>query len=190
MRSKVLKTIGLVAAMVACVGMTVFAAPSPSASTIVTSAKSDKAEVTISELSDEDQAAVAEIKTEEGLKAVLGDDFNENMTVAAVVNVSVPEGTEFPIDITFNVKGVTASSKGVILHYNGSAWEKIPTTFGEGTMTGTFTSLSPVAFVIDKTTLASGTATSPKTSASAVSAVAVLGLVALTGVCGLKKKEN
>ena len=62
MRSKVLKTIGLVAAMVACVGMTVFAAPSPSASTIVTSAKSDKAEVTISELSDEDQATVVKAR--------------------------------------------------------------------------------------------------------------------------------
>ncbi|MGN0404405.1 MAG: hypothetical protein ACI4F1_04225 [Bariatricus sp.] len=190
MKSKVLKTIGLVAAMVACVGMTVFAAPSPSASTVVTGARSDKAEVTISEVTAEDQAVIAEIKTEEGLKAVLGDDFNENMTVAAVINVSVPEGTEFPIDITFDMKGVTASTKGIILHYNGSEWEKIPTTIAEGTMTGTFTSLCPVAFVVDKTTLASGTATSPKTSASAVSAVAVLGLAALTGVCGLKKKEN
>ena len=35
MRSRVAKTLGLVVAMVACVGMTVFAAPSPSATTVV-----------------------------------------------------------------------------------------------------------------------------------------------------------
>ena len=190
MKSKILKTVGLVAAMVACVGMTVFAAGSPSASTTVTGATSDKADVTISSVKAEDEAAVADIKTEATLKVVLGDDYNENMTVVDVVEVSVPEGTEFPITITFNVTGVTANTKGAILHYNGTEWEKLDTTFGEGTMTATFTSLSPVAFVIDKTTLASGTVTSPKTSASAVSAVAVLGLAALTGVCGLKKKEN
>ena len=36
MKSKILKTVGLIAAMVACIGMTVFAEPSPAASTVVT----------------------------------------------------------------------------------------------------------------------------------------------------------
>ena len=55
---------------------------------------------------------------------------------------------------------------------------------------GTFSSLSPVAFVVDKTTLtsATGTATSPATSATTVSAVAVLGLAAVAAAFGLKKK--
>lgn len=71
-----------------------------------------------------------------------------------------------------------------------AAWEKIDTTVADGTVTGTFSSLSPVAFVVDKTTLtsATGTATSPATSATTVSAVAVLGLAAVAAAFGLKKK--
>ena len=33
MKSRILKTVGLIAAMVSCIGMTAFAAPSPAAST-------------------------------------------------------------------------------------------------------------------------------------------------------------
>ena len=40
MKSKILKTVGLIAAMVACIGMTVFAEPSPAASTVVTGVNS------------------------------------------------------------------------------------------------------------------------------------------------------
>ena len=36
MKSRILKTVGLIAAMVSCIGMTAFAAPSPAASTVVT----------------------------------------------------------------------------------------------------------------------------------------------------------
>ncbi len=194
MKSRIMKTIGLVAAMVACVGMTVFAAPSPSASTVVTGATAKNAKVVMKEVPAKYANAVKEVKSEAGLKKALGDDFSANMTVADVVEVSAEStnggSVTFPIDITFNVKGVTTSTKGQLLHWNGSEWEKIPTKMGNGTMTGTFTSLSPVAFVVDKTTLASGTASSPKTSAAAVSGVAVLGLAAVAGAFGLKKKER
>ena len=126
------------------------------------------------------------------MKEVLGSDFNANMTVADIKEVTAPEGAKFPLKITFAMKGVTASSKVQILHYDAekAAWEKIDTTVADGTVTGTFSSLSPVAFVVDKTTLtsATGTATSPATSATAVSAVAVLGLAAVAAVFGLKKK--
>ena len=112
-----------------------------------------------------------DIKTEAKLKEVLGSDFNANMTVADVKKVTAPEGAKFPLKITFVMKGVTASSKVQILHYNrsASAWEKIDTTVADGTVTGTFSSLSLV------------------TSATAVSAVAVLGLAAVAAF-GLKKK--
>ena len=133
-----------------------------------------------------------DIKTEAKLKEVLGSDFNANMTVADVKKVTAPEGAKFPLKITFAMKGVTASSKVQILHYDAekAAWEKIDTTVADGTVTGTFSSLSPVAFVVDKTTLtsATGTATSPATSATTVSAVAVLGLAAVAAAFGLKKK--
>ena len=187
MKSRILKTVGLIAAMVSCIGMTAFAAPSPAASTVVTA---------VSSATDTDGNAVnvsitSEIPTEY-TQAVAGSDFNANMTVADVKEVTAPEGAKFPLKITFVMKGVTASSKVQILHYNrsASAWEKIDTTVADGTVTGTFSSLSPVAFVVDKTTLtsATGTATSPATSATAVSAVAVLGLAAVAAVFGLKKK--
>ena len=90
------------------------------------------------------------------MKEVLGSDFNANMTVADIKEVTAPEGAKFPLKITFAMKGVTA-------------WEKIDTTVADGTVTGTFSSLSPV------------------TSATAVSAVAVLGLAAVAAF-GLKKK--
>jgi hypothetical protein len=198
MKSRILKTVGLIAAMVSCIGMTAFAAPSPAASTVVTAVSSatdtdgNAVNVSItSEIPIEYTQAVADIKTEAKLKEVIGD-FNANMTVADVKEVTAPEGAKFPLKITFVMKGVTASSKVQILHYNrsASAWEKIDTTVADGTVTGTFSSLSPVAFVVDKTTLtsATGTATSPATSATAVSAVAVLGLAAVAAVFGLKKK--
>ena len=197
MKSRILKTVGLIAAMVSCIGMTVFAAPSPAASTVVTAVSSatdtdgNAVNVSISsEIPTEYTQAVADIKTEAELKEVLGSDFNANMTVADVKEVTAPEGATFPLTITFAMKGVTASAKVQILHYTGSEWEKISTTVGEGTVTGTFNSLSPVAFVVDKTTLSSttGTTASPATSATTVSAVAVLGLAAAATAFGLKKK--
>ena len=200
MKSRILKTVGLIAAMVSCIGMTVFAAPSPAASTVVTAVNSasdangNAVNVSISsEFLAEYTQAVADIKTETKLKEVLGSDFNENMTVADIKEVTI-EGDasliNWPLTITFAMKGVTASTKVQILHYTGSEWEKISTTVGEGTVTGTFNSLSPVAFVVDKTTLSSatGTTASPATSATTVSAVAVLGLAAAVTAFGLKKK--
>jgi hypothetical protein len=192
MKSRILKTVGLIAAMVSCIGMTAFAAPSPAASTVVTAVSSATDISITSEIPAEYTQAVADIKTEAKLKEVLGSDFNANMTVADVKEVTAPEGAKFPLKITFAMKGVTASSKVQILHYDAekAAWEKIDTTVADGTVTGTFSSLSPVAFVVDKTTLtsATGTATSPATSATTVSAVAVLGLAAVAAAFGLKKK--
>ena len=139
MKSRILKTVGLIAAMVSCIGMTAFAAPSPAASTVVTAVSSatdtdgNAVNVSItSEIPIEYTQAVADIKTEAKL--------NANMTVADVKEVTAPEGAKFPLKITFVMKGVTASSKVQILHYNrsASAWEKIDTTVADGTVTGTF----------------------------------------------------
>lgn len=190
MKSRVAKTLGLVAALAACVGMTVFAAPSPSASTPVTGASAVDASGNTVEVSMTEVPAdvAASIQSEETLRVVLGDDFNENIVVADVMEVSVPEGTAFPIDITFEVPGVTSSTTAYVLHYVDGAWQTEPTTVGEGTVTGTFESLSPVAIALDKTTLSSGAGvTSPKTSASTVSVVAVIGLAAAAAAFGMKK---
>lgn len=196
MRSRVVKTLGLVVAMVACVGMTVLAAPSPSASTPVKSAaakdaKGNVVNITItSTIPAEYKAVVESLKTEAGLKEALGTAFNANMTIADVQEITVPEGTEFPLDITFNMD-VAANTKAQVLHYTDGAWKMESTSVVEGAVIAKgIESLSPFAVVVDKTTLPSGVnVPSPKTSASAVSAIAVVGLAAVVAVCGFKKKS-
>lgn len=112
--------------------------------------------------------ALNRIKTQDGLKAVMGDAFVEGMEVVDAADVTVPEGTPMPVTITFTVPGVGPDTKVAVLHYNGTAWEIVESKVGEGTITATFTSLSPVAFVIDKNTAAgeikpAGNTNSPKT---------------------------
>ena len=194
MKSRVAKTAGLVLALAACVGMTVFAEPSPSASTAITGAAAvdangNTAEVIVSELPEEYADAAAAIQTEETLREVMGDGFNENMVVVDVVDVTTEGDVAFPLDITFEVAGVTSSTNAQVLHYVDEQWQKEPRTVGEGTVTATFESLSPVAIVIDRTTLASGAGvTSPQTSAVSVSAVALVGIAAAAAAVILKKK--
>ena len=116
--------------------------------------------------------AVNTVKTTDGLKAVLGDAYVEGMEVVDAMDVSVPEGTPMPVTITFDVPGVGADTKVAVLHYNGSAWEVLEGTAGNGTITATFTSLSPVAFVVDKNTAtATGTSNGSNTSAGSSSSV-------------------
>lgn len=200
MKTRFLKTAAAVMAVVMCLGMTVFAAPSPSGSDFVVGGISNAVDadgndvsgfLEVTELPDEYADAAAQLRTAEGLQAAMGADYNENMIVLDIVEARVvgdASQVKFPVTITFQVNGVTASTRGTILHYTGSEWEKIPTTMGEGTMTGTFASLSPVAFVVDKTTLTGGTV-SPKTSAQSAAAVALLGLLAATAACGMKKRS-
>ena len=116
------------------------------------------------------EEAVNTVKTTDGLKAVLGDAYVEGMEVVDAMDVSVPEGTPMPVTITFDVPGVGADTKVAVLHYNGSAWEVLEGTAGNGTITATFTSLSPVAFVVDKNT-ATGTSNGSNTSTGSSSSV-------------------
>ncbi|MDD3414343.1 MAG: hypothetical protein EOM31_11420 [Bacteroidia bacterium] len=207
---KKLMSLLVAAAMVVGMTSTVFASSaSPSANGVMaaveaaTDANGNAVSVTIQDtasapLTEAEKKAVEEIKTTATLQAVLGAEYNANMTVADVKEVSAPEGTVFPIDITFKVNGVNASTKGSLLHFDGSAWEKIDTKFGNGTMTGTFKSLSPVAIVIDKTTAttaatSNGTtpsATSPKTSESnGAWAAAVVAVFAIGAAVTVRRKR-
>lgn len=206
MKSKVLKIFSAVMVLVMCLGMTTMAAQSPVAGVVTEIIKAVDAngnditaqvvvrEVQKSEFPVEYQALADEIRTEEGLKAALaqaGVAWDKNLVVADVKDVAIigdESQIKFPVTITFKMKGVVSTSKVIVLHWMGSAWENVPSTVGEGTVTATFNSLSPVAFIVDKTTVSSGT-TSPKTSASSTAAVALLGMSALVAVCGLKKRS-
>lgn len=169
-----------------------FAAGSPSVSGVVTGGAGTDADgnavaITITEAVDSE--AKAEL---DDLKTVLGSDYTENMVVADVKEVTVPEGTVFPVQITFDVTGVTSGSKVVVLHHNGTEWEKIPVdAVGDGTVTATFESLSPVAIVVEKTAASAAGTTSPKTGTSPVVMMAIFGaVICMAGAVVLTKKER
>lgn len=100
----------------------------------------------------------------------------------------------FPLDITFKINGITADSKVSVLHFdtNTNAWESIQTTVnGDGTVTSRFNSLSPVAFFSNSASTTSITGdTSPKTGASPVIMIAVLGAIICAGGAFLLSKNR
>lgn len=100
----------------------------------------------------------------------------------------------FPVDITFEINGITADSKVSVLHFdtNTNAWESVQTTVnGDGTVTSRFNSLSPVAFFSNSASTTSITGdTSPKTGASPVIMIAVLGAIVCAGGALLLSKNR
>ena len=112
--------------------------------------------------------------------------------------------------VTFNVQNLTSSVKNVtVLHFNGTAWEVVESSFDAAakTVTAKFASLSPVVIVADtgssnggnggsssgsssSSSSSSSAAASPKTGAASdwmmwIGAAVVLGAASVA----LKKKE-
>lgn len=123
------------------------------------------------------QDAVNKLNNIENIAALISDAKGSaieaaNVTVLDSMEVKTAPGivvsAENPVSITFSFPGVTANSNVYVLHYENGNWVVVPTTVGDGVVTGTFTSLSPVALVADKTTLKSAVlganrAVSPRT---------------------------
>lgn len=208
MRRHVKKLVAAILAMtmVCGLGMTAFAAKSPTSGGVVNKIVSavDKngnaVSVEIQEMPQEYQEVAAQIRDLGTVKSLLGAQFVEGMEVVDVRNVVVTgdkSQINWPIDITFEVPGVLTTTKVAVLHYSDEkqAWEVVPSKAGKGTITATFDSLSPVAFVVDKNTSASavgnGSTTSPKTGEGMV--VPFLGtaaiVLALGAVICLRKRE-
>lgn len=89
-------------------------------------------------------------------------DYNyekEELKFFAAVEVNL-EGSgvsaENPVTVEFAVDGVKEGDTVYVIHYNSTTneWERLPGTAGNGTVTVTFTSFSPVAFasVVGRTT--------------------------------------
>lgn len=189
-KAKKLTTMILAAVCAMAFGMTAFAAGSASTSGVAgniisaTDANGNAVEITVSETSE--PAPSADV-----LKELLQGNFVEGMRVVDVMDVSVIGDVTFPVTLTFQVPGVTADSNVAVLHYNGTAWEVVPSQAGDGTVTATFESLSPVAIVTDAAAAdgaVSGT-TSPKTGErAAIAGAGIVALFALTAAVGLKKR--
>lgn len=193
------KIFGAIIAMslVLMMGFQAVAADSPSTDGIVTEALQavDKngrsVEIDVQSLPEEYEHLAEEIKDVSALKAVLGSAYVDGMEVIDVRDVVIVGDTslvEFPLTITFKVPGVLSTTKVAVLHYVDGAWQVEPSKAGNGTITATFDSLSPVAFVVDKNT-SSSAVTSPETGENtAVPAVGAVVIVAVLGAAVLRKK--
>lgn len=195
---KIKRLAGICAAVVLALSMSLsaFAAESPSAEGIVISGKTADAngntvQVTLEEVTD--TAVKAMLDDADYLEQVIGDEYVEGMKVADMKDVSVPDGTPMPVTIEFEVNGVNKNTKVVVLHYNGTEWEKIKVDAVDyRSVTATFDSLSPVAFILDKVdeTASVGT-TSPKTGMSPLVVMAAFGaVICVAGAAALTKKER
>ena len=192
------KWLGVVSALALTVamGLNAFAAPSPAAGGAVKNeavAAVDKNgnKITVGINDNVNADVVADVKKADTLKAVLGDAYSSDMKVATVKDVKV-DAKDLPATITFAVSGVTANTKVEVLHYDGTKWEKDTVSgvkAGNGTITATFSKLSPVAFVVGDTKGGNGGTTSPKTGETSMATVAVVALVAVVAAVGLRKKE-
>lgn len=195
---KIKRLAGFCAAAVLALSMSLgaFAAESPSAEGIVISGKTSDAngnavQVALQEVTD--ATAKAKLDDADYLKQIVGDEYVEGMKVADMKDVSVPDGTPMPVTIEFEVNGVNKNTKVVVLHYNGTEWEKIKVDAVDyRSVTATFDSLSPVAFILDKVdeTASVGT-TSPKTGMSPLVVMAAFGaVICVAGAAALTKKER
>lgn len=136
----------LSAAMVFVMGSTtVFAATSPVAEGVTPATlKEAVSSVTVAG----ETVEVGEITTSELTSAseVAKTFVTGDVTSAAIVAAfDVPTGSG---EATFAVNGVAAGDSIVILHWNGTEWEKItPSSVADGKVTATFSSFSPVVIV-------------------------------------------
>lgn len=194
------KVFALVSALILTIGMTasVFASGSPTAGNTVTVPAATSADGTFSDelltayansttVSTTVQGAtLGRVSTSVAAsaaaraKAVAGS----GAVIATLVDLNVPAGTG-SASFTLNCPNVQAGMRVIILHQlaDGS-WETInPTSVGNGSVTFTMSSYSPVAVVIQNS--AQGTA--PKTG-DVVMAVAFLAAVCLMGTVIFSKK--
>ncbi|MDD3141936.1 MAG: LPXTG cell wall anchor domain-containing protein [Lachnospiraceae bacterium] len=125
--------------------------------------------------------------SEAQIESATGED---NTSILKIMDLEAPEGTVFPITVTLNVAGVKAGMAIHVLHWNGTAWEEVSATAGDGTVTATFSSLSPVAIVAEKA--ASTTAAkSPKTGeVNYVMFAAMISIIALASAYSVYRKKK
>lgn len=201
---KRLAAFGAAAILALSMGITAFAEGSPSTSGVVastvtaTDANGNSVKVNV--------GSQTEVKNEEARKIlstsakdilVQTNDPNaseEGMKLVDLREVTVEGDVTFPLEITFTISGVTANSKVSVLHFDDkekNAWESVPVKVNsDGTITATFNSLSPVAFLVNGAASNGAGTTSPKTGSSPVMMIAVLGAVVCAGgAFALSKKR-
>ena len=185
MRKKIFNVV-MATVLTVAMGVTAFAANSPTASGVVTAntgkdANGKEIYYTVEPVKAEYASAVAEIKTVDGLKAALGSAYVDGMEVVDVRSIVLHEkeiatyamdgGVAFPLTLTFSVPGVVTGTKVAILSYVNGIWQMLQCVAGDGTISAVFDSeaqFEAVAFVVDKNTTAGGGQTSGKNNQTAL----------------------
>lgn len=147
----------LMALMVMTMGTTAFAATSPTTNNTTTTATTATAYANVTSsgvMIDGTTSTVAPTIKAVTTAQVEAAQAQAVATVAPTAKVLQMVDVSLPVSftkaqITFNVSGVVAGQKIAVLHQkHDGTWEVIaPDSVGNGTVTATFTSLSPVAIV-------------------------------------------
>ena len=197
--------VALSAVMLIAMSITAFAADSPVADGVVTPASGvdrdgNQIRFHLGAYDAVYNDVAAAIQTTDGLKAAMGDAYVDGMHVIEVRKVIV-DGADsadlaYPIQLTFNVPGVTANTKVAVLAYVNGQWVSLQCTAGDGTITVTFENaeqLELVAFVVDKSVSAGTVSTgavSPKTGEHSVVSLMVIAMMLMVGGAAcLRKRE-
>lgn len=100
------------------------------------------------------------VETEEEVEAISNEVYTEfiketiGVTVSGVETMNIrdikaPAGVDMSagVPITFEAPGIAAGDNVIVIHLTDAGeWENIPAVAGDGVITGTFTSLSPVFY--------------------------------------------
>ena len=143
--------------MVLAMGTVVFAAGSPTAGVSVSTAKDKTGKPIALTKSEVSETIVDEAKEQAA-------NLEGDATVVSTFNLTPPAGTSGPYTITLSVAGITASDKVVILHKATTGWETVNATAGNGTVTFTVNTLSPISVVKVGTKSSSGSGTAGSTT--------------------------
>lgn len=196
---KVLKVL-FAAVMCLALTATVFAAPSPSVNGVVKNIVSAtdaggndvSGAIHIVELGTHYTGVkdeVEKVKNAETLKSAMQEanlSYEDGMQVVDMKDVYATGNIEYPVTVTFSVTGVTAGSTVALMYYDVETgkWVKVDNVVaGDGTITGTFSILGPVAFIVKNPTVTAGsTATSPKTGQETATLPMAVAVAALAGM--------
>lgn len=185
------KIVSLVAALTLVFAINLSVCAAPSVSKLPTATSPD---VTVSQLPTGTTAGGAEAT----IKNTSSQYTRQAVSVlAAVAGISAEEAKTYtPIatfdvsaketgNITFNIAGVKATDAVIVLHkcsQHGYDWEKLPASAGNGTVTATFHSFSPVVIFVK------AGAASPKTADASMTTAALVAMIAVAGLVISKKK--
>lgn len=185
------KVIAFLCTLVLTLSMTatLYAKPSVSVSGIVTGVKEafdadgNVIEVKIDAVPASYTGRLDEIRSDEALRRLAGDAYVKGMQLVDAKYVTMPEGTRFPVTVTFTATGVTRNSRVVVLYYDEAAgkWISVECKAGDGTITAVLPGAGLVAFVIDGSTL-SGSPDTGDTAGADILPTVLTAAIALTGV--------